>query len=151
MGSILLALVAVIIFASTNVIIAHKLSTLSPFAIVPVYALFVGITTLLLGRVVNASGHPVPFPEGSALLWLLLIGALFVIGDLAYMGAYGLKGASMATITTCVALVPVVAAIVEKICIGGTPPSLRTMCGFGLAVFTVWLVAFDPTNLPIKH
>ena len=23
--------------------------------------------------------------------------------------------------------------------------------GFGLAVFTVWIVAFDPANLPIKH
>ena len=62
-----------------------------------------------------------------------------------------MKGASMATITTCAALLPIVSVIIEKLWIGGELPSMRTMIGFGLAVFTVWLVAFDPTTLPIKH
>lgn len=144
-------LIGIVAFAAANVVIAHKLSGISPLAVVPIYSLFVAMTTFGLGRAAQAMGYAVPLPGSNALLWLLVIGTLFVIGDLAYIGAYSMRGASMATITTCVALIPAIAAIIEKLCIGGALPSMRTMFGFCLAVFTIWVVAFDPANIPIKH
>ena len=151
MTSVLSAMIAVVAFAVVNVIIAHKLSGVSALVMVPAYTLVVGVTTLCIGRAANALGHAVPFPTGANLYWLVAIGLIFVVGDLAYMSAYGMKGASMATITTCAALVPVIATVIEKLCVGGTLPSARTMFAFGLSIFTVWLVAFDPANMPIKH
>lgn len=151
MTSILLALVAILVYAAGNVIMAHKFSGVSPFVMVPIYTLFTAVVTFGMGRVWSAMGHAVALPENSLLAWLLVIGVLLVVGDLAYAGAYSVKGASLATITTCAALLPVIAMIIDKLCFQGTLPSLRTMCGFALAVFTVWLVAFDPTNIPIKN
>lgn len=149
--SLFLALIGVVAYAAMNVVMAHKLSGVSPFVIIPIYTSFVAVTTFGIWKAANMTGYAIPFSVGDTTPWLLLIGALIVIADFAYLGAYGMKGASMATITTCAALLPIVAAVIDKLCVGGTLPSLRTMLGFALAMFTVWLVAFDPANLPIKH
>jgi len=149
--SLVSALFGIIAYAAMNVIMVHKLSNVSPIVIIPIYTLFVSVTTFGVWKVANMAGYAVSFSVGDKLPWLLLIGVLIIIADFAYLGAYGMKGASMATITTCAALLPVIAVIIEKLCIGGELPSLRTIGGFALAVFTVWVVAFDPSNLPIKQ
>lgn len=149
--SLVFALIGITAYAAMNVVMAHKLSGVSPFAIITVYTLAMAAMTFGIGRIANTMGYAVSFSISNVLPWLLLISVLVVIADLAYFSAYGVKGASMATITTCAALLPVVATIIEKLCIGGELPSMRTMIGFGLAVFTVWIVAFDPANIPVKH
>ena len=146
-----LAMIGIVSYAAVNVVIAHKFSGISPFVVIPIYTLFVAVVTFGIGRAANGMGHELSLPGNTLLVWLLVIGVLLVVGDLAYAGAYSVKGASLSTITTCAAFLPIISVAIEKIFVGGSPPSLRTMCGFALAVFTVWLVAFDPANVPIKN
>jgi hypothetical protein len=141
-------LIAVVGYAIGNIIFAHKLVGVSALSSIPFYTLMVMVGTLSIGKVWAATGHTVTPWNASHLPWLILLGAVLIVADIAFVAAYNLPGASVRLITTSTAILPVVAALLEKLFITKTMPSMRTMCAFALAIFVVWLVAYDPANSP---
>lgn len=146
MNALSAVLIAVLGYSISNVIMAHKLVGVSSLSSVPFYALIIAVGAFAVGRAWVASGHTVSTWDVSHLPWLVLLGVILVIADIAFVGAYNLPGASVPLITTSAALLPVVVALIEKFFVTGTMPSMRTMGAFVLSIFVVWLVAYDPAN-----
>ena len=139
-------LFAVTLYAVGNIIMAHKLVGVSSFSSVPFYTCIVMVGALTAGKTWSAMGHSVSTWDASHVPWLILLGVVLLIADVAFVGAYNLPGASFPMITTSAALLPVFAALIEKVFVTGAMPSGRTMLAFVLAMFVVWLVAYDPAN-----
>ncbi len=146
MGALLSVLIAVACYAIANVIMAHKLVGVSSFSSVPFYSLVVCVGAFTVGKAWSATGHTVTTWDSSHVIWLILLGVVLVVADVAYVGAFNLPGASVPMITTSAALLPVFVALIEKVFITGAMPSMRTISAFALAIFVVWLVAYDPAN-----
>ena len=143
LGSVLIAIVG---YAIGNVIMAHKLVGVSSFSSVPFYTAIVFVGALTVGKIWGGMGNTVTTWDASHVPWLIALGVILVIADVAYVGAFNLPGASVPLITTAAALLPVLVALIDKIFVTGTMPSLRTCFAFILAIFVVWLVAYDPAN-----
>ena len=131
-------LFAVTLYAVGNIIMAHKLVGVSSFSSVPFYTCIVMVGALTAGKTWSAMGHSVSTWDASHVPWLILLGVVLLIADVAFVGAYNLPGASVPMISTSAALLPVF--------VTGAMPSGRTMLAFVLAMFVVWLVAYDPAN-----
>ncbi|OGZ06517.1 MAG: hypothetical protein A2942_04890 [Candidatus Lloydbacteria bacterium RIFCSPLOWO2_01_FULL_50_20] len=69
------ALIGIIAYAAMNVVMARKLSGVSPLVIIPIYTLFVSVTTFGMWKAANMVGYAAPFSVNSTLPWILLIGA----------------------------------------------------------------------------
>lgn len=150
MNALSSVLIAILAYSAGNVIMAHKLIGVSALSSVPFYTAMIVVGSLMASKVWTATGHTVTHWNISHVPWLIALGILLIVGDLAYVGAYNLPGASVPLITTAAALLPVLVAIIEKVFVTGTTPSLRTCFAFACAIFVVWLVAYDPTNIAPK-
>ncbi len=147
MNALSSALIGMTAYAVFNVIVAHKLVGVSVLTIIPIFALIVSVGTFIISKIYIASGQTLITPNMTQLLWVILIGVIIIIADIAFLSAYGMKGASVPMLTTTAALLPIMVALIEKIFITGTMPSLRTCFAFILSIFVVWLVAYDPANV----
>jgi hypothetical protein len=148
MNALSSVLIAVVCYAIGNLIMAYKLVGVSSLSSVPFYTaiIVVGVFTISKGWV--GTGHTVSTWNATHVPWLIALGALLIVADIAFVGAYNLPGASVPMITTSAALLPVIVALIDKVFVNGKMPSIRTMIAFALALFVVWLVAYDPANQP---
>jgi hypothetical protein len=141
-------LIAILGYAIGNIIMAHKLGGVSSFSSVPFYTVIVCVGAFGIGKAWAATGHTINSWDASHVPWLIALGIVLMISDIAYVGSFNLPGASVPMITTTAAILPVTVAIIEKLFITKSMPSLRTGAAFLLAIFVVWLVAYDPANKP---
>ena len=135
---VFLTCVAVVLYALQNVIMEMKLAKYSTVAIILiVYSVMLPLSLVLISQM-KFTGKVVAFPTGKILVFALLSGLIFFVADYCYISAYTIGG-DLITITTIIALFPVVASII-KFFITGTVPNSYQVAGWLLAIFAVYLV-----------
>lgn len=116
----LLAVIALILYASQNVILEQKLSKFNVFAIL-LYFYAVTIPLAFAGLIATkALGQQILVPNGK-FIWIAVgVGILYFVADTCYVGAYT-SGGSLFTITSIVIMFPVFASIIRYFWVGGLP------------------------------
>ena len=136
----LLAIAAMVLYASQNVMMEQKLSKFSTPALLTI--MYAVMFPLVLARLatMKALGEEINFPMGDALFYALLSGAIYFIADYAFVGAYT-NGGSVMLVSTIVVTFPVFAAIIKYVMYGHTP-NMYQVVGSVLAFAAVFLVTF---------
>ena len=138
MKPVLLACLAVILYAGQNVMMDMKLSKFSTISILVLgYLVMLPLSLIRIGSM-RLTGEAIVFPNGIFLWLALLTGLIWFLADYAYVSAYT-SGGSLLTITTIVTLFPVVASVAKFIWTGGLPNSYQ-IAGYILAATAVYLV-----------
>lgn len=71
-----------------------RLSNFNPITIVVCYGFFMTAGSLVLRQVFKTTEPGFDFPVGISFVWFLLLGILFLVGDLAHAKAFTLQGKS---------------------------------------------------------
>lgn len=138
MKPVIFALLAMVCYAISNVLLELKFSKYNTFTIMICY-LSIVVTFAIIGRQVTLTDDPsFKFPTGSALMWMIVLGLVFTAADYFYIGAYT-NGGSLMTITGIVVMFPVFASIV-KFAVNRDLPNGWQVAGYALAVCAVALV-----------
>lgn len=136
--SSLLALAAVLLYATQNVLLEQKLAKYSTPALLLIFYLVMAPLAGLRLWYLSASGQGVNFPIGTGLGLAVFAGLMYFAADYCFVGAYT-SGGDLLTITTIVILFPVAASIAKYLWVGELP-TIFQVAGYLLAIVAVWLV-----------
>mgnify|MGYP001581267508 CR=1 FL=1 len=135
---VFLTCMAVVFYALQNVIMEMKFAKYSTVAILVIgYSVMLPLTLARISQM-RFTGEAVVFPTGAILAIAFMTGILWFLGDYSYVSAYT-TGGDLVTITTIIALFPVVASII-KFFFTGAVPNVYQIAGWLLAIIAVYLV-----------
>jgi drug/metabolite transporter (DMT)-like permease len=148
----LLALVAVTFFATENFLIQRYIAKVSPLINLAIGHTVIGCVCMLL--VYFGFDRPQEgwtLPQGNQWWIVILVAALFALGDYFYMYAFN-QGGSLATVTIMVCLIPVIATCLGTVVnwlypmdeITAAAPTLNEAVGWLLGTAAVAVVLFKP-------
>ena len=139
MKPVIYAFIAMVFYASQNVIIEQKLSTYSTLGILIFIQTTLLLCTVLAVVAVKVSGGTIIFPTGTA-LWLCFgCGIIYFIADYFFIGAYAIGG-NLYDIAVVVGLFSVIAFTIKAV-VTGLYPNMYQIGGCLMAVVAVWLVS----------
>ncbi len=136
MKPVLFACAAVVLYSVQNVVLGVKLAKYNTAAILIVCYL-VMLPLALIGYAQTRGAAP--FPRGAMLLLATLVGLSYFFADYFYVSAFT-HGGDLVTITTILALLPVLSSIVKFVWVGGLP-NVYQVAGYLFAAAAVYLVA----------
>jgi drug/metabolite transporter (DMT)-like permease len=138
MKPIILASIGIVFYTMSNVIMDVKLKQYSIFSIL--LWLYIFCTPIALSGLIyqKLMGQGLVFPAGKVLLLIAVVGLMFIVGDILYLGAF--KKSNVVALTSLLALMPVVAAITKFVWVGEIPTTYH-FGGFAFAAVAVILIA----------
>lgn len=129
-------IIAILLYASGNVILDRKLRDVPPLSIVFIY----GCALMVLSGGCGISARrEIIIPSHTQWLFLLLVSVCWFLADNCYFRAYH-SGVSMLFVTTCVACMPAVSSLLSM-CFGGKAPTWRHWAAWVLILSALLLVA----------
>lgn len=139
MNPVWMAVVAMFLYAITNLILEQKLSHCSIFAVLTFsYVLMLILSASVWGGM-RLIGNEVIAPSGKLIGVAALMAFVYFLADSLYMGAYTNKG-SLLSVTTVVVIFPAIASIMKFFWVGGLPNAYQVF-GYILATIATILVA----------
>jgi drug/metabolite transporter (DMT)-like permease len=139
MKPVILAVSALILYSIQNVILEQKLAKYDAFGLL-MYFYFAMLPLAIIGlgykKIMN---QPAPLPEGSMIIFVLILGVVYFMADSCMVLAYT-SGGSLITVATIIAMFPVVASAV-KFAWTGNLPNIYQAIGYVLAFLAVIFVA----------
>ncbi len=139
MKPILFTLIATACYSVCNVLLELKFSKLNALTLMILYASVIWISAFGMRQIVKTDDPSFNFPTGTFLLFAIVLGLIYAMGDYFFVSAYN-KGGDVVTITCITVLIPVVASLL-KFGITKQPPNLWQVSGYVLAAGAVVLVA----------
>ena len=135
---VMFALLAMVFYAITNVVLAEKFSKFNNLTVMCVYVVPI-VLVAFVGRWLTKTSDPsFDFPVGSDLLTLIIIGFLWAAADYFYIGAFTIGG-SLLTITSIMIMFPAVAILIKYLWTRDLP-NMWMIGGYILAAGAVMLV-----------
>jgi drug/metabolite transporter (DMT)-like permease len=110
MKTVTFSVIAMLLYALTNVLIEQKLSKLNNLTLIVSYTSVILILALIARQIVKTDDVSFNFPTGNLLLIALGVGILFTLADYLFIGAYT-NGGNILTVTSIIALFPAVASL----------------------------------------
>ena len=141
MNATTFTIIAIVLFATENVLLSRNLGTVSPIialALMHSLTATLSITIVLIGK---TTGTEWRLPQGNQWWILIVAGLTFALGDICYIKALGTG--SLTTITMIACLLPVVATAINH-SIERTLPDRNDIIAWFLAVAAVAIVTFKP-------
>jgi hypothetical protein len=136
---VLYAFAAMCLYAIQNVILEVRLSKYSTLGLL-VYWYFTLAPLALAGLgYLYLAGQSFAIPKGQDAVVAILVGVLFFVADLFYVGAYT-GGGSLLAITTLVVLFPAIAQLIKLLWVGGQMNYYHVV-GYILAAVAVVLIS----------
>ncbi|MDO8622215.1 MAG: EamA family transporter [bacterium] len=138
MKPVLLATVAMVLYAIQNVVIEQRLSRVSVTAILVIcYAIMLPLA-LARYSMIRMAGDAVAFPTGAVLVFTLVAGVTYFLADYSYIAAYT-NGGTLMSVTTVAIMLPIFASIV-KFAWARELPNGYQIAGYALAIIAIVLV-----------
>ncbi|MFH0852211.1 MAG: EamA family transporter [bacterium] len=143
MKSIIYACVALVLYATQNVVLEQKLAKCNTFSLlVLLYSAMLPLA--IAGYWFFARRQGAFLPPGN-LLWItLLVGVVYFFADAFFISAYT-SGGNLIAIATIAALFPVFASVVKYLWVGGLPNRYQII-GYLFAAIAVIFMAKGQTN-----
>ena len=139
MKPIIMAVSALLLYSIQNVILEQKLAKYDAFGLL-MYFYFAMLPLAVLGLCYRKlMNQPAPLPEGSMIVFVLILGAVYFVADSCMVGAYT-SGGELITIATIIAMFPVVSSAIKYVWTGNLP-NLYQSIGYILAFMAVVFVA----------
>gem|GEM_PF-1806531 len=95
-----------------SLILEKKLSHINSTTIVVCYGMFMTLSTLMIRQVIKTNDPSYDFPTGTLVIWFIILGLLYVIGDLSHAKAFNDQGTAEFGLAIF-ALAPVVVSLIK--------------------------------------
>lgn len=139
MKPVIMAVSALFLYSIQNVIMEQKLARYDAFGLLMYfYFAMLPMAILSLGYK-KMTNQPILLPEGSMIIFVLLLGVVYFVADSCLVGAYT-NGGSLIVVATIIAMFPVVASAMKYVWTGKLP-NLYQSIGYVLALLAVIFVA----------
>ena len=132
------ALLAMVFYAVTNVVLEEKFSKFNNLTLMCVYVVPVLLVAIVGRGLVKTSDPSFDFPVGSDLFILVALGFLWAAADYFYIGAFT-NGGSLLMVTSIMIMFPAVASLI-KFMWTQSLPNMWQVGGYLLGVCSVMLV-----------
>jgi drug/metabolite transporter (DMT)-like permease len=143
MKSILFVVVAMMLYALSNVLLEQKFSKYNTFTLMVCYVSVI-LVVAVIGRQTTLSGdESFNFPQGAEFALVILLGLIMATADYLYVAAYA-SGGDLMTISSIVVMFPVFASIV-KFAMTRELPNAYQIVGYTFAVVAVLCVSKGAT------
>lgn len=139
MKTVLFSLIAMLGYASSNVLLEQKLAKFNNLTILMCYTALIFVMATTMRHFTKTEDPSFSFPAGWDLLWMLALCAVWFGADYFYIGAFT-TGGSLLTIASIVVMFPVFASIFRFIWVREMP-NFYHIGGYVLAVAAILLVA----------
>lgn len=140
MKSVLFAVIAIFLYALSNVVVEQKISRVPPIINMVIFSGAVFFLSLLTCLFRSTLGVQAVLPDSSQLTAVIFCGLIFFFADFCFFSAYN-HGGSLVIITTLTVLLPVFASFIKFVSTGDGLPSPAQILGWLFAVLAVFLVA----------
>lgn len=143
MKPVVFALLSMVGYAVSNVLLEAKFSNYKSLTLVAVYTATISLSTFLVRWFVGVGDPAYQFPTGSAFGLLIVLGLVLAVSDYFMVGAYT-NGGNLLTITSITVMFPVFASVL-KFGLTRSMPNIWQASGYVLAALAVILVTKGST------
>ena len=144
MKTVIFSVVAMLLYAVSNVLIEQKLSKINNLTIIVCYTSVILVLAIVARLIIKTNSIEYNFPTGNLLLIALSIGIMFTMADYLFIGAYT-NGGDILTVTSIIALFPAVASGI-KFLFTKEIPNWWQICGYLLAFIAILLISKGNTK-----
>jgi len=140
------AFISIWLYAAQNVVIEMRLAKYTTMSLMLYW--YVTMAPLALAGLLymRIKGQAVAMPSGTDAILAVMVGVMFFLADMFYIGAYT-NGGSLLAVTTLVVLFPAAAQLIKFI-LAGSRPNYYHLAGYILAALAVILISKGSIKVP---
>lgn len=120
MKPVIFAVLATLCYAAANLIMDQRFAKYNNLTVMVCYSLVIFLSASLLRQITKTNDPSFNFPQGSSLVWVVIMGLIFTAADYFYIGAYT-NGGSLMTVTSIIVMFPVFAGVLKYLWTGDSP------------------------------
>jgi drug/metabolite transporter (DMT)-like permease len=139
MKPVIFAIVAMMCYAVSNVLLETKFSKFNNLTLMVCYGAVIWVTAFVVRQVTKTTDSSFDFPKGNMFWLVMLLGIIFALADYFYVGAYT-NGGDLLTVTCITVMFPVFASLI-KFGITRSVPNSWQITGYLLAVVAILAIS----------